>query len=89
MTEKELEKVQFHFVAHIAMEHEHCTTYSSEDGRLGVCFSVPYKNGHPHGKTRAQYRIDDNVYNTKETFLAALAYFPKARILGIAGKGGK
>lgn len=68
---------------------EHCTTYSSEDGRLGICNSVPYKDGHPHGKPRTQYRIDDNVYNTKETFLAALADFPTARIVGIAEKGGE
>ena len=35
MTIEELEKVPFHFVAHMSMEDMHTTTYESDDGRFG------------------------------------------------------
>ena len=75
MTIEELEKVPFHFVAHLSMEHKHTTTYESEDGRLGYCDHVPYKDGQPHGRSYRHYRIGLKVYKTKEKFIAALADF--------------
>ena len=36
MTIEELEKVKFHFVAHMSMEDEHTTTYASEDNPLVI-----------------------------------------------------
>ena len=43
MTIEELEKVPFHFVAHMSMEDMHTTTYESDDGRFGFCDHVPFK----------------------------------------------
>lgn len=43
MTHEELSKVPFHFVSHLSMENEHCTSYESEDKRIGFCDHVPYK----------------------------------------------
>ena len=50
MTIDELEKVKFKFHSHMSMEDEHTTTYFSEDGKIGFCNHVPFKNGEPHGR---------------------------------------
>lgn len=72
MTEKELEKVQFHFVSHMSMEDEHTTTYESEDGVLGFCDHVPYKDGQPCGRTYRHYRIYLTIFKSKAKFIKAL-----------------
>lgn len=75
MTEKDLEKIPFHFVAHMNYEDEHSTTYSSEDGRLGFCDHVPFKNGEPKGRAYRHYRIGLKIYKSKAKFLEALKDF--------------
>ena len=75
MTTEEFAKVKFHLVAHLSMEDEHTTTYDSEDGRLGFCDHVAYKDGEPKGRAYRHYRIDNKVYKTKEKFLEALKDF--------------
>ena len=73
MSIEELEKVPFHFVAHMSMEDMHTTTYESDDGRFGFCDHVPFKNGEPHGRAFRNYRIGLKVYKSKQKFLEALA----------------
>lgn len=75
MTYEELKTIPFRFVSHLSMEDEHCTAYESEDGRLGFCCHVPYKNGKPKGRSYTHYRIDNKVYKTKEKFIEALEQF--------------
>ena len=71
MTIEELEKVPFHFVAHMSMEDEHTTTYASEDNRLGICDHTIYKDGRPYRSYR-HWRIGTNIYKSKKKFLNAL-----------------
>lgn len=75
MTHEELSKIPFHFVAHLSMENEHCTSYESEDKRIGFCDHVPYKDEVPHGMPYRHYHIDGKVYKTKEKFIEALKDF--------------
>ena len=72
MTIEELEKVPFHFVAHMSMEDMHTTTYESDDGQFGFCDHVPFKNGEPHGRAFRHYRIGLKVYKSKAKFIEAL-----------------
>ena len=77
MTEKELAKVPFRMVAHLAMEHEHCCTYTSEDGMLGFCDHTIKTSEFTYGRTYRHWRIGKKVYKSKEKFLEALAdYHP-------------
>ena len=75
MTEEELAKIPFRMVAHLAMEDEHCCTYSSEDGRLGFCDHTKKKGEFDFGRTYRHWRIDSKVYKKKEDFLDALKDF--------------
>lgn len=75
MTIEELQKVKFHFVSHLSMVDEHCTTYASEDNRLGWSEHVPFKDGEPYGRHTRHYRIDTKVYKSKKKFLEALQNF--------------
>ena len=75
MTIEELEKVKFHFVAHMSMEDEHTTTYFSEDGKIGFCNHVPFKNGEPHGRAYRHYWLNGKVYKSKKKFLEAIKDF--------------
>lgn len=75
MTKEDLSKIPFHLVGHISMEHEHCTSYASEDGRIGFCDHVPYIDGVPKGRVYRHYRIDGRVYKTREKFIEALKDF--------------
>ena len=72
---EELEKVNFHLVAHMSMEDEHTSTYTSEDGVFGFCDHVPYKDGEPKGRCYRHYRIRNKVYKTKAKFIEALESF--------------
>lgn len=79
MTREELEKIPFHFVSHLSMEDEHCTTYASEDGRIAFCEHVPFKNGHHNRKKKAYriYMVDGEIFDDYEGFLEALkSYSP-------------
>lgn len=77
MTEEELGKIPFRMVAHLAMEDEHCCTYTSEDGMLGFCDHTK-KRGFNFGRTYRHWRIGNKVYKSKEKFLEALKdYHPK------------
>ena len=75
MTEEELGKIPFRFTGHLSMEGEHCSTYESIDGRLGVCHHVPFKDGEPYGRAYTHYRIDKKVYKTRKKFIEALKDF--------------
>ena len=72
MTIEEIKHIPFHFVCSAAWEHEHTMTYESEDGRLGFCEHVPFKNGEPHGRAFRHYRIGLKVYKSKKKFLEAI-----------------
>ena len=75
MTQEELAKIPFHFECHMNMEDVHTTTYSSEDGRLGFCDHVPFKNCEPKGRAYRHYRIGLKIYKSKAKFLEALKDF--------------
>ena len=72
MTIEEIKHIPFHFVCSAAWEHEHTMTYESEDGRLGFCEHVPYKNVYPRGRSYTHYRIGDKIYKSKQKFIDAL-----------------
>lgn len=71
MTIEELKKIPFRMVAHLAMEDEHCCTYSSEDGMLGFSDHTK-KRGFDFGRSYRHWRIGEKVYKSKEKFLEAL-----------------
>ena len=75
MTEEELKKVKFTFVAHMAMADEHTSTYVSEDGRLGFCDHTLKKNEYEFGRTYRHFRIDDKIYKSYKKFVEALKDF--------------
>ena len=77
MTEEELKKVPFRETCHMSMEDEHTTTYFSEDGKIGFCNHVPFKNGEPHGRSYRHYWLNGKVYKSKKKFIEALKdYIP-------------
>ena len=75
MSIEELKKVKFKFHAHMSMEDEHTTTYFSEDGKIGFCNHVPFKNGEPHGRSYRHYWLNGKVYKSKKKFLEAIKDF--------------
>lgn len=75
MTPEQLQKIPFHMVSHMSMEHEHMLTYASEDGRLGYCDHTPKRKNGDFGRTYSHYRIDNKVYKKKEKFIEALKDF--------------
>lgn len=75
MTEEELKKVPFHFVAHMAMANEHTTIYTSEDNRLGFCDHVPVSKCGTFRKGYRHWRIDSKVYTSQKEFIEALKDF--------------
>ena len=77
MTFEEFKKIPFRMVAHLAMEDEHCCTYSSEDGMLGFCDHTK-KRGFNFGRSYRHWRIGNKVYKSKEKFLDALKDYPPA-----------
>lgn len=87
MTIEELKKIPFHFVCHLSMEDEHCTTYISEDKRFGFCDHVPFKDGHPDERRKAyrHYMILGEVYETTENFIEALKNIGPTEVI----EGGK
>ena len=70
-----MKKVPFKVLSHLSMTKSHCTTYISEDGRLGFCDHMAYKCGRPYGRSWRHWRIDDKVYKTTSAFLKALKDF--------------
>ena len=75
MNEQELAKIPFKFVSSLSMEHKHCLTYISEDGRLGFCVHTKKKKNGDFGRSYRHYQIDGKVYTNKERFLEALKDF--------------
>lgn len=79
MTEEELAKVKFNMKAHLSMADEHCCTYFSEDGRLGICVHTPVKEDafgfRDFGRSYRHYSIDGTVYKSRKKFIEALADF--------------
>ncbi|MGJ1036115.1 hypothetical protein ACR77Y_23335 [Escherichia coli] len=69
---EELEKVKVKIPSHMSMEDEHTTTYFSEDGKIGFCNHVPFKNGEPHGRSYRHYWLNGKVYKSKKKFLEAI-----------------
>lgn len=81
MTEEELSKVPFHFVASLSLENEHTLSYASEDNRLGICDHTPKRKDGTFGRTYRHYRIDKKVFKKKEKFLEALKDFSPKVVL--------
>ena len=75
MKPEELKKVRFHFVSHMSMEHEHTCTYIDDSGRLGFCDHTKRKKNGDFGRSYRHFRIDSNIYKSKEKFLKALESF--------------
>ena len=59
----------------MSMEDEHITTYLSEDGKIGFCNHVPFKDGEPHGRSYRHYFLNGKVYKSKKKFLEAIKDF--------------
>lgn len=77
MTKEELSKIPFTFVAHLSMEHEHCTTYANADYDFGVCEHTRVKSdGLTFGRTYRHYRWGNRVYKTFPKFLEAIKDVP-------------
>ena len=72
MTEEELSNIPLYSVIHLSTEHEHCTTYASEDNKIRMCVHVPYKDGVPYGRSYTHYMLNGKVYKSKKKFLEAL-----------------
>ena len=86
MTEQELLQIPFKCIGHLAMEHEHCMTYISEDGRLGFCDHTRVLEHGRFGRPRRHYRIDNKIYKSKKKFLDALKDFnPEHKIVPLWG----
>ena len=75
MTYEEIMKIPFHFVSHISLESEHCSTYADETGRLGFCTHTKKKKNGDFGRSYTHYRIDSKIFKTKEKFIEALKHF--------------
>ena len=77
MTEAELLVLPFRFQCHLAMEHEHCSTYVAQFGghRFGVCNHTPIDSAtmEPHGRRYRHWMLDGKVYKTRKKFLEAIA----------------
>ena len=74
MTEEELKLIPFYMKSHLAMEDEHCSTYFTDDGRIGFCDHVP-KKGFQFKRGYRHWMLDGKVYKTKEKFIEALKEF--------------
>lgn len=75
MTFEEFEKLDFHFVCHMSLRSVHTRTYKDDSGRLGYCIHTHIKKNFETGRSYIHYRIDENVYKTKDKFVEALADF--------------
>ena len=75
MTEEELKKIPFHFVASLSLETEHTLSYAREDNRLGFCDHTPKRKNGTFGRTYRHYRINKKVFKKREKFLEALKDF--------------
>ena len=77
MTEEELNRLPWQFQCHLAMEHEHCSTYNAEYNghRFGVCNHTPIDSAtmEPHGRRYRHWMLDGKVYKTRKKFLEAIA----------------
>ena len=77
ITEEMVRFIPMRFESHLAMEDEHCTTYSCMDTRLPlrVCHHVPMRERVPHGRTYSHYMLNGHVYCTRKAFIEALSAY--------------
>lgn len=71
MTEEELSKIPFRMVSHIAMEHEHCSSYVNDEHGIGMCVHVVKKDDFEFGKSYTHYMYKGVVYKSKKKLLEA------------------
>lgn len=71
MTAEELSKIPFRMVSHLAMAHEHCSTYMNEEYGFCICKHTEKKNEFKFGRTRTYYKYKGVVYTTKKKFIEA------------------
>lgn len=75
MTFEDFEKLHFNFVCHMSLGSVHTLTYQDDSGRLGYCSHTHIKKNFETGRSYIHYRIDSDIYKTKEKFIEALADF--------------
>lgn len=71
MTAEELSKIPFVMVSHLAMEHEHCSTYVNEEYGISICRHTKKTNDFDFGGTYTHFMYKGVVYKTKKKFLEA------------------
>jgi len=72
MTKEELRKVPFRMVSHLSMEHEHCSTYSSDQYGFMMCCHTKCIDGVACGRTCRHFMYRDKVYKSLPKFLEAI-----------------
>ena len=72
MTEQEFDNIPFRMVSHLAMEHEHASTYVNEEYGFAVCKHVKKKDDFTFGRSYTHYMFQNKVYKTKSKFLEAI-----------------
>lgn len=71
MTAEEFSKIPFRMVSHLAMAHEHSSTYVNDEYGIGMCKFTQKKNEFEFGRTYTHFMYKGVVYNTKEKLLEA------------------
>lgn len=72
MTEQQFNQIPFRMVSHLALEHEHASTYINEEYGFSVCKHVKKKDDFTYGRTYIHYMYQGKVYKTKQKFLEAI-----------------
>lgn len=71
MTEEEFSKIPFRMVSHLAMAHEHCSTFVNEEYGISIQKLTKKKDEFEFGKTYTHFTYKGVVYTTKKKFLEA------------------
>lgn len=58
-------------LAHLAMAHEHCSTYVNEEYGISICRHTKKTNDLDFGRTYMHFMYKGVVYKTKKKFLEA------------------
>ena len=72
MTEEQLNQLKFRFVSHLAMEHEHASSYVNDEYHIGMCVHVTRKPNGEFGRSYRHFRYDGKVYKSKNKLLEAI-----------------